>query len=146
MNDPVASTLQDLLDEHGHALLGQHRRVEALLRDLHPDRPRTVAITVEALDRGVVGTLQQANTCSATEFDALTARLREQSGLSQRFALQAVEIWMQALRVQRLSRATDRPSPLDSPSAVNDRPGTLEAQITAALTSDSSPPHSRRSR
>ena len=58
MNNDVLTTLAELLSQHTLALLEQPRRLEGMLRDLHPDEPLAVSVLVEASARGVVERLR----------------------------------------------------------------------------------------
>lgn len=124
MNDEIITTLTTLLSRHGHPLLAQSRRLEGLLRDLHPDDPLEVSVLVEAMERGVVTRLQD-NPRSPQQ--PLVAMLTEGSGLALRPATWAVDGWRSVLGAQ-----TDSEDGYgsDTRSLIAWRPGTLDAVLT----------------
>ena len=135
MNPLVLQTLSHLLGRYGTELVNDIRRIEAFLRDLHPDSPREVAVLVEALSSGVVTRLRVLLARSGedsvlySDRDDLVLFLSENSGLSGRFALWAVDGWLQVLGVEAAS-AEVPPSPQRKRgSLVRDRPGTLESVL-----------------
>ncbi len=132
MNEQVLQTLSHLLGRFGNELVDDIRRLEGFLRDLHPDAPREVAILIEALSSGVVTRLQlllaqrDQEDLKSSDRDDLVRHLTESSGISGRFALWAVDGWLDILGVN----AGDSDPPL-SPSRkrgslVRDRAGTLD--------------------
>lgn len=98
MNDVVESTLADLLRRRGLGLLEQERRLEGLLRDLHPDDPLEVAVLIEAVTRGVVARLLASGDWPmGSAREVLVAALTEGSGLGLRPAEWSVGVWCRTL-------------------------------------------------
>ena len=135
MNPHVLNTLAHLLGRFGADLMDDIRRVESYLRDLHPDAPREVAILVEALACGVVTRLRLflaqsgAQTLPTQDRDELVRHLTENSGISGRFALWAVDGWLEILGVQSTGTQPDLSSTMQRGSLVRDRPGTLDSVL-----------------
>lgn len=125
MNDGVGETLAAELSRRGVALVGSLRRLEGLLRDLHPADPQEVSVLIEAAARGIPARLLAGGGWpSAGEREALIAALTEQSGLALRPATWAVGVWCEAL----LGSATAAEvAARQSSSRVSDRPGSLAA-------------------
>ena len=135
MNTHVTQTLAHIIGRFGADIVHDIRKVEALLRDLHPESEREVAVLVEALSSGVVTRLRVClaqtggDTLRPIDRDDLIRHLTESAGISGRFALWAVDAWLevlgveaegiQALPVPRSQRA----------SIVRDRPGTLDSVL-----------------
>lgn len=135
MNPHVLNTLAHLLGRFGPDLMDDIRRIESYLRDIHPDAPREVAVLVEALACGVVTRLRLflaqsgVQTLPAPDRDELVRHLTDNSGISGRFALWAVDGWLEVLGVESTSV-----QPVISPgtqrgSIVRDRPGTLDSVL-----------------
>lgn len=146
MNPQVLQTLSHLLVRFGADLVDDIRRIESFLRDLHPDAPREVAVLVEALSSGVVTRLRLLLARSGedsllySDRDDLVLFLSENSGLSGRFALWAVDGWLQVLGVEA-ANAESTPSPeRKRGSLVRDRAGTLESVLGRHLRSSARPP------
>ena len=145
MSSHVLQTLAHLLGRFGPELVDDIRRVEAYLRDLHPDAPREVAVLVEALSSGVVTRLRlllaqsSESSLQPSDRDDLVRHLTESSGISGRFALWAVDGWLELLGVDAAgSQAPPAPSRKRG-SLVRDRPGTLESVLGHHLRSMASP-------
>jgi hypothetical protein len=135
MNAQVLQTLSHILRLHGTSVVDDIRRLEALLRDLQPDAPLEVAILIEALSSGVVTRLQLflaqsgEGSLQPADRDDLVRHLTESSGISGRFALWAVDGWLQTLGVEASSSQTPPNPSRKRGSLVRDRAGTLEAVL-----------------
>ncbi|MFT5681434.1 MAG: hypothetical protein ACI8RZ_002340 [Myxococcota bacterium] len=127
MNDEILTTLTTLLSVHGSALLDAHRRLEGLLRDMHPDEPLAVSVLVEAVECGVVVRLR-ADPRSPQQ--PLVAMLTEGSGLALRPATWAVDTWRELLGDGLNSDDGDRGS---TASTITHRPGSLEAVLAGQM-------------
>lgn len=84
----IQETITDILREFGETILQNPLRVEAFLRDLHPDQPTAISATMEMLHTGVFE--EYANGASK---QYCINRLRALAGLSPKAAELAVEIW-----------------------------------------------------
>ncbi len=122
MNEAVSDTLRRLLVAHGPGLIGQVRRVEGLLRDLHPGDPREVSVLIESIEQGVVRCILDDGRPSAEERQALIAKLTEGSGMALSPAGWAVGVWIDALVGPA---AAGGGSSGRWQSAIVERPGTL---------------------
>lgn len=124
MNDAVAQTLKALLRDRGEGLVQDVRRLEGLLRDLHPDEPGEVAALVEAAARGVAAEIAARRDESWREsaVEAEIAKLTEISGLAVKFARWALAAWLSALGVGGKGAGRRR----GPRSRVAEREGTLE--------------------
>lgn len=122
MNDGIITTLGTLLGRDGAALIDQRRRLEGLLRDLHPDDPLEVSVLVEAVERGVVERLRHD---PRHPQQPLVAMLTEGSGLALRPATWAVDAWRSLLGEQTNQEDDDR----GVDSLIAHRPGSLEAVL-----------------
>jgi hypothetical protein len=135
MNTQVLQSLTHILRRYGPHIVNDIRRLESLLRDLHPDSPLEVAILIEALSSGVVTRLQlflaQSGEASLmpADRDDLVRHLTESSGISGRFALWAVDGWLQTLGVEASGSQTPPDPGRKRGSLVRDRAGTLEAVL-----------------
>lgn len=127
MNDDVLTTTATLLSEHTLALLDQPRRLEAMLRDLHPDAPRSVSVLVEACARGVVERLRAE---PRAQQQPLVAMLTEGSGLALRPATWAVNGWRTLLGGTGPTQDGD---PGEHDSLIANRPGTLEEVLAGTM-------------
>ena len=124
MNDSVEATLSGLLRQQGRALVMQERRLEGLLRDLHPDDPQEVSVLVEAVTRGVVARLLAAGTWpKGSAREVLVAALTEESGLGLRPAEWSVGVWCRTLFGDTAEGGARRAR--QRPSLVKERVGSL---------------------
>jgi hypothetical protein len=127
MSDEVLTTLGTLLSVHGVALVRQQRRLEGLLRDLHPDEALEVSVLVEALERGVVARLRRDPRALQ---QPLVAMLTEGSGLALRPAIWAVDGWRHLLGGAMNAESGDRGS---AASQITHRPGSIEAVLSGEM-------------
>lgn len=139
MSDPLAQSLARLVRERPEGL-ERPRLLEALLRDLHPERPARVAALVEVLNAGLLERLRVADAQShEARVEALVAALVRGSGLSPRSAWWAVDAWLAALApsdAAAISAAVE-PHPAPGPAARGEAPPkdrrTLGEALAAAL-------------
>jgi len=127
MNNDVLTTLAELLSQHTLALLEQPRRLEGMLRDLHPDEPLAVSVLVEASARGVVERLRDD---PRAQQQPLVAMLTEGSGLALRPATWAVDGWRTLLGGADTSKDGDHGG---HDSLIAHRPGTLEDVLAGTM-------------
>lgn len=123
MSEEILTTLTTLLSVHGMALLDERRRLEGLLRDLHPDDALACSVLIESVERGVVAKLRQD---PRSPQQPLVAMLTEGSGLAIRPATWAVSAWRELLGESLNSEDGDRGA---AASLITHRPGTLEAVL-----------------
>ena len=148
MNPHVLNTLAHLLGRFGTELMDDIRRVESYLRDLHPDAPREVAVLVEALACGVVTRLRiflaqsGVQTLPTKDRDQLVRHLTDNSGISGRFALWAVDGWLEILGVESTGTQPSLAPTIQRGSLVRDRPGTLDSVLGPHLQNNPINPHS----
>ena len=127
MNDDVLTTLELLIEQHTLALLAQPRRLEGMLRDLHPDDPLAVSVLIEASARGVVERLRDD---PRTPQPPLVAMLTEGSGLALRPAIWAVDGWRTLLGGTDPSQDGDQS---EKDSLIAHRPGTIEDVLAGTM-------------
>ena len=144
MNPHTVQTLSHLLSRFGPELIEDIRRVEAFLRDIHPEDAREVAVLVEAISCGVVTRLRLCLAQNGgvnirpSDRDELVRHMTESSGISGRFALWAVDGWLSVLGVEAASAVQPEVSTRKRGSLVRDRPGTLDSVLGRHLGARSS--------
>lgn len=127
--EAVAQTLAALLHQRGTSLWTTVRRLEGMLRDLHPHAPLAVSVLIEAVERGVVARLAtHRGPPGGAEREAMVAALTEGSGLAVRPAEWAVAVWSRTLLGERAAD-TARRAASGPPSQVQERIGTLAAVL-----------------
>ena len=124
MSEAVAETLKAIVRERGEELASDVRRLEGLLRDLHPEDPGEVAALVEAAARGIAADAlaRRDEPWRESAIEAAVAQLTELSGLAVKPARWAVSAWLAALGVAGRG-AGRRRAPR---SRVAEREGTLQ--------------------
>jgi len=128
VTDALVATLRHLLARHGTRLLKDHRRLNAFLRDLHPDAPRSVAVAVEVVRSGLLRELR-ADDDAATRHGQVR-RLRDGAGVAPRYGARALERWRAVLD---LTSSPDLPVRRRA-SRISERPGSLDDVLSGALT------------
>ena len=96
-NRTIAASLRNLLAEEGLSLLESPLRLDAFLRDFHPNQPREVYLMVEMIESGVLSSMRQGKPHLDAEFNGFAAQLSAKSGTAPTFARWAVETWRDAL-------------------------------------------------
>lgn len=116
MGEDVKAVLRGMLTRHGTALLDDHRRFEAFIRDTTLSR-RDVTGVVAALKAGIPAQFLQLRT-SQTDlefftFETYATRLVDETGLDAEFARGLLEAWAFALdvKVRSPSPRVDAPDP-----------------------------------
>jgi len=97
--DPIYATIATLLKTHGLTLLDNPRRLEAFLKDYHPQKRRELAVVLGALREGIPKRLLDPAPGVLRHIQAqrLTKLLRENLALTQEAAVWGVNTWAQAL-------------------------------------------------
>ncbi|MED5374359.1 MAG: hypothetical protein VX899_25295 [Myxococcota bacterium] len=95
MNAELRPTLKRLLAQ-APRLHQNPRRLEAFLRDLHPEDLREVSVLVEAAERGCVDTLMSFHH-DGRELNRLARELSTQSAMAMRWAIWALELWAEVV-------------------------------------------------
>jgi len=101
MNNFVYQQLQYIITQYGRAICDDHRRCEALLRDLCPENKREVNVLVIALKSKVPEELMKITDAMPKELmlSRLVKRLEDDYGLAEKISLWAVESWALALGI-----------------------------------------------
>jgi len=101
MSDFIRQQLQYIITQYGRAICDDHRRCEALLRDLCPENKREVNVLVIALKSKVAEDLMKASASIPKEllFARLVKRLEDDYGLAGKISQWAVETWAFALGI-----------------------------------------------
>lgn len=135
MNPTLARTLTALLRRFGPELLGNVRRLDGLLRDLHPDRPLEVSVLVEVVECGVVAELQtmEFRPRPGPELNRLVAHLVDRSGIAAPHARLAVRTWAALLLPVAPPQGAAAPDRAPRPSRVSERSGSLDAVMRGAM-------------
>lgn len=84
----IQKTVADILRAFGETIIQNPLRLEALLRDLHPDQPSAISVTMEMLHTGILN--EYANGASR---QYCINRFRTLAGLSPKAAELGVDIW-----------------------------------------------------
>ena len=93
----ITSSLTNLLDEIGLSLLTSPLRLDAFLRDLHPDKPRETYLIIEMMESGILDKMRSGKPHLDSEFNGFAAQLSAKSGTAPTFARWAVQAWRDAL-------------------------------------------------
>ena len=89
----VSSTIRQLLEEHGISLLEQPLRIEAFLRDLHPNDRQSVFLMMEVIYSGLIQMIRNKKPQLDSEIEGYAARMTAVSGVVPRLAFGAVKSW-----------------------------------------------------
>ncbi len=102
----IIKALQYILSEYGRAVLQDHKRVEALLRDLCPEenQRRDVNLAIVALKEGVPRELIAMNSPVEIVVGRLVKRLEDQHYYSEQVANLAIETWANALNIVMITK------------------------------------------
>ena len=84
----IPNTIQHLFETVGIGLLEHPLRLEAFLRDLHPDKPAEVSVLVESILSGSVEQLLRR-----TSRSECIATLSAKSGIAPRYSDWAMQLW-----------------------------------------------------
>jgi len=100
MSDFIRQQLQYIITQYGRAICDDHRRCEALLRDLCPENKREVNVLVIALKSKVAEDLMKITDAMPKEImlSRLFKRLEDDYGLAEKISRWAVETWASVLR------------------------------------------------
>ena len=93
----ISATIGGLLDREGLGLLSDTRRLDAFLRDLHPERPQEIFLLVEVAESGVLERLRTSEPGSDADQRGCAEQLSAASGIASNLALWAVQTWSEAL-------------------------------------------------
>jgi len=101
MNNFVCQQLQYIITQYGRAVCDDHRRCEALLRDLCPENKREVNVLIIALKSKVAEDLMKITDAMPKELmlSRLVKRLEDDYGFAEKFSRWAVESWAFALGI-----------------------------------------------
>jgi hypothetical protein len=99
MISPVEQELRKIIAVHGYSICREHRRVEAILRDLCAPYRLEVSVLVAALNEGIGSDLLEWQDAFATEImlPRFTKRLQNNRGLTEAASRWAVETWAKIL-------------------------------------------------
>lgn len=99
MTSPVEQELRKIIALHGYSICREHRRLEAILRDLCAPYRWEISALAAALNEGIGSDLIEWQDTFATEImlARLTKRLQNNRGLTEVAAKWAVETWAKIL-------------------------------------------------
>ena len=134
MNDLPRQKLAEIIARHGHAVVNDHRRCEALLRDYCSGYRREVAVLVSAMEERVAADILAASVNLPREavLTKLARRLHADIAMEETAAEWAVNSWALALgfvssaELEIIERADGQPVPLKAAAAIavtESRPG-----------------------
>ena len=98
----IETTLSELLETYGSALLTQPLRLEGFLKDLHPEAPREVFLLCEVLFSGLLSKLYTRPKPTERDRQRLVLEMVKHSGVSISFAFWAIETWAEVLSTEAL--------------------------------------------
>lgn len=133
MDSSVSDLLEQLLAEHGRGLIGQPKRLEALLRDHCPQHRREVNLLLMALSEGVPQELLQTASIDTACERRLSFRLQTERALQPEAAVWAVRSWVECLQPSRSSATSVPAPPVPSPAPAPSPAPTVPAQPVAPL-------------
>ena len=93
----IAQTLRTLLEREGELILSRPLRLEAFLRDHHPDSPQQCFIVMEILHIGLVEALRRAGFQHEHLHDEWAQLLSAKSGISPKYGQECITLWAHAL-------------------------------------------------
>ena len=105
----IINTLRTLLEREGESLLGNPLRLDAFLRDKHPDSPQQCFILIEILQTGLVDELRRAGFQHEHLHDEWAQILSAKSGISPKFGQECITLWAQALPSEFFVERTQGP-------------------------------------
>ena len=105
----ITQTLHTLLVQEGESLLSNPLRLEAFLRDHHPDSPQVCFILREILNAGLVDELRRAGFQHEHLHDEWTQILSAKSGISPKFSQECITLWAQAMPSEFFYQRTQGP-------------------------------------
>ena len=97
MSTKLISTIHHLLDEYGLDLIGNPLRIEAFLRDLHPNEPQKIFLLLEVVHSGLISQIRQKKPRLDSELEGYAAKLTAISGIVPRLAFWAIQTWANLL-------------------------------------------------
>ena len=92
MNEVIAESLEGIIQQVGLGILEDPLRLDAFLRDLHPDRPAEVSVVVESLFSGVVEQFLRR-----TPIHECKASLSARGGVTPSYADWVMHVWDKVL-------------------------------------------------
>ena len=93
----IEQTLHHLLETEGEMLLDAPLRLEAFLRDHHPEAPQQCFILMEILHIGLVEELRRAGFQHEQLHDEWAQLLSAKSGISPKYGQECITLWANAL-------------------------------------------------
>lgn len=93
----VEITLRTLLEQHGPTLLEHPMRLDAFLRDHHPEEPQLCFIILEVLHSGIVEKIRQTIAHLEHHHEEWVQLLSASSGISPKFGHECITLWTNAL-------------------------------------------------
>ena len=93
----IENTLRTLLEQHGPPILEQPMRLEAFLRDHHPEKPQMCFILLEVIHSGIVEKIRQTVTRLEHHQEEWVQLLSASSGISPKFGHECITLWTNAL-------------------------------------------------
>lgn len=93
----VIETVSSLIEEHGDSLLQNPLRLEAFLKDLHPDEERDVFLICEAHFAGFVDRLCQEVQLSESKRQRLALDFVSRCGVAIVYASWTIQAWTEIL-------------------------------------------------
>ena len=137
MNDLVRQRLAEIIAKHGHSLVDNAQRCEALLRDYCGQHKREINVLIGALKERVAADLMTSSAALPAEFllARLARRLQDNLGFSEEASRWAVESWALALKVTTpaTTAITRQAADTDDPFAHDKLTGSASAQPEEVL-------------
>ena len=105
MNDSVREKLQEIISQYGHSLCDEPKRCESFLRDFCGKNRREIFILIAALKEGVATDLLNSSNSISQQLVStkLVRRLKDNLGITEEFAIWAVDSWRLALGISSQS-------------------------------------------
>ena len=91
-SDDIGQSIRDIIERIGLGILEEPLRLEAFLRDLHPEQPAEISVLIESL---LSGTVEQL--LNRVPIHECTASLSARGGIAPRYADWAMHLWLDIL-------------------------------------------------
>jgi hypothetical protein len=132
MNNIPRQKLHELITQHSHLICDDHKKCEAMLRDLCPEYNREINILITALREKVAADLLTVSDATPKELllANLTKRLHDNFGFGEEFASWAVESWAFALGVTAMPKQATQKTTTPNPPLTTKRTATTQPPKT----------------